>query len=120
MEQLQILPYDNITVKQKMCNKCLCEKNLENFPIQEHFKKKYYSSWCKCCHCEYSKMRNKYDSEKQKEYYKKNKDKMKILCECGKYIFEKGIKKHVETKIHFTRLSNQVTEDFIFNNLKKF
>jgi hypothetical protein len=93
----------------KKCSKCLCETNLNNFPIQKQAKDKH-SVWCKSCHSEYSKNNCEYNSEIQRKYYENNKDKLKVYCECGKYIFKKNMKNHLQTKIHLKRL--QINYDF--------
>lgn len=87
-------------MESKKCTKCLCEKNIENFSNQKRSKDKH-SPWCKQCHIEYSATKNK-------EFYEKNKHKMKKWCECGKYIFKKNYKIHLLSKIHFKRMNNEV------------
>ena len=91
----------------KKCGRCLYEKELESFPIQKNTKDNH-SSWCKSCHSEYAIKHN--NKENRKKYYDKYKDKIKVLCECGKYIFKHAMKKHLESKIHYTRLSDHLTK----------
>lgn len=90
-------------IQTKKCTKCLCEKDLEGFPIQKHAKDNH-SSWCKNCHCEYSKTKYEINSEKKV-----------ILCECGKIIFQNYMEKHLKTKIHFKRLSDHEAELMYYN-----